>query len=299
MVTVYTHSWNLVAMGFWKWVARKVVGKFSGPEAVAMSVVRGFRAEGIPFLYNPVWEYSDTAIVLASPDVLRRAIARKNNGQIKKLIAGPNVVAHPFDSDRIMLDVAIDTIIVPSEWVATYWKQEAPEIAEKIAVWPAGVDRAAASDRSGFVIIYDKMGDAKLNEWITETLEEQNIPYVVYTYGNFKQKDYLLALVHAPFLLYLSKSESQGLAIQEAWARNVPTFVIQSSAGAFDNHLFIADKINAPHMTEDTGVFFSDKNELIVAIKKLHTFAPKKYCDEHLSDTASFSILKSIYEKNN
>lgn len=299
MLVIYTRSTSIFTKEFWKWVARRIIRKYSGPNAVEDSLYRGLSELGVAFSRNKKPQTRDIAVVLSGAHALCEAIEYKKRGVIKKLIAGPNVMVNPKDYGSIMSSPEIDTILVPSEWVAEYWKLEAPEIAEKIAVWPAGVAKATAGDRSGSVIIYDKMSDAKLNEWIVETLAAQNVPYVVYTYGNFKQKDYLTALAHAPFLIYLSKSESQGLAIQEAWARNVPTFVIQSNTGTFDDRLFTADKINAPYLTTEMGAFFSSESELLGLIGTSKSFSPKEYCNTHLSDKSSVHILKNIYEKNN
>ena len=106
-----------------------------------------------------------------------------------------------------MCDKNIDIIPVPSQWVADLWIHEAPELADKIRVWPAGVQISTPSTRDGLPIIYNKLRNPELVVQVQETIGVCH----VFTYGAFKQQDYLKALADAPYLIYLAQSESQGL----------------------------------------------------------------------------------------
>ncbi len=273
------------------------MGKYAGPNAVEDSLIRGLKELDIDFKRNVRPVVDDTVIVLSGVKALREAITLKEAGVIKKLVAGPNVVTFPLDANRVFMHPAIDTVLVPAQWVKDFWLQEAPALAEKIAIFPSGVALSKVSTRAGTPVIYDKMGDKELLEDVLDIVGECR----VFQYGSFVRKDYLLALETAPYLIYLSQSESQGLALQEAWIRDVPTFVNKSTTWQSRNYRFSAEKINAPYLTDDFGAFLSDTAELKSHIAKAGTYSPRQRCIETLSDKVSVQTLlaRINYEKNN
>ena len=284
MITIYTHSTNPTTTEFWKWTLRRLIRKYSGPNAVEDSLLRGLKKLQIPFVRNQKNNSADVVLVLSGPQALRGAIALKKNRRIKKLIAGPNVVTHPKEFEELICDQSIDTVLVPSEWVKDFWVNEAPSLSDKLVVWPAGVEITTASTRTGKPIIYDKLGDKLL---LSEIQKQIGRPARVFTYGNFKRKDYLKALTDASFLVYISKSESQGLALQEAWAHDVPTLVNKSTFWSNGKFSWEAAQINCPYLTEETGEIFESASELPTLIKKIVSLSPKTHCDKYLSDRAS------------
>src|SRR5690606_42099613 len=138
MITICTHSQIPLHLEFWKYLARRIMRKYTGPDAVKDSLIRGLTELDIDFrLNNP--SVGDTVTVLSGPNALKDAIKNKRAGRIRKLVAGPNIVILPNYNDGLILDNAIDIILVPSDWVAELWTKEVPKIADKIKVWPAGV----------------------------------------------------------------------------------------------------------------------------------------------------------------
>ncbi len=290
MITIYTRSTSPRTKEFWKWIARRVVGKYSGPNAVEDSLLRGLKKLNVPFQRNTKPLRGDTVVVLSGIEALREAIAIKETGLIQKIVAGPNIIANPNDADRIMCDKNIDIIPVPSQWVADLWIHEAPELADKIRVWPAGVQISTPSTRDGLPIIYNKLRNPELVVQVQETIGVCH----VFTYGAFKQQDYLKALADAPYLIYLAQSESQGLALQEAWAHDVPTLVNQSDHWKSKVMSWNAPQINAPYLTPLLGSVFNTVDELPELIEQSTRLHPKQYCDTHLSDEASAQILLNL-----
>jgi len=290
MITIYTRSRSFLTKEFWKWVARRLLRKYSGPNAVEDSLLRGLKKLNVPFKRNTEPAQGDVALILSGVEALSEAIALKQIGRIKKIIAGPNIVAHPRDADGAMLSTDIDIILVPSQWVADLWIHEAPELAEKIRVWPAGVQLSAPSTRDGIPIIYDKLRSPELVAQIQDRISACHI----FTYGTFKQQDYLSALADAPYLVYLAQSESQGLALQEAWAHNVPTFVNKSTRWESADTSWEAPQINAPYLTPELGAVFNSIDELTELFSHTTNLNPKEYCDVHLSDEASTRILLNL-----
>lgn len=290
MLNIYSHSPRVTTKEWWKYfLTRKLLRVKRGPDAVRESLLRGLKELNLPYRYNP-GVIKGTALVLSGVEALKEAIKAKEAGQITKLIAGPNVTIHPDDHDQVMRDPRIDKVLVPSKWAADFWTHEAPELKEKIIVWPAGVAVAKPSTRNGSPIIYDKLGDKELLADIKKTLPPEAI---VFTYGSFSKSRYLKALETAPYLIYLSESESQGLALQEAWAHDVPTIVNKSESWRRGKFSWQSELINAPYLTEENGLVFKTVSELPDFIKKTAALHPKQYCDRELSDTVTTSKLLS------
>jgi hypothetical protein len=89
------------------------------------------------------------------------------------------------------------------------------------------------------------------------------------------------------------------MALQEAWARNVPTFV-WNKGYVICNDIKFYGKISAPYLTEKTGAFFKDftefKDKLPRFIDSLENFRPAEYCKENLSIERSAKIYTDIIE---
>ncbi|MAJ97586.1 MAG: hypothetical protein CMI56_03155 [Parcubacteria group bacterium] len=294
MLTIYTHNINPAHKEFWKSLAQKIIGKYSGPTAVRDSVLRGLNIHTIEHELNPLLAHGDTLLVLSGVNALRKAIRFKESGNAVKLIAGPNIVTTPNDAQKIMCNDAIDILLVPSEWVANFWKHEAPEIAHKIHTWAAGVPKANASTRNGLPIVYNKMLDTSLLVEVKKVFSQNEIDYTLFTYGTFKHSEYLKALRDAPFVVYLSQSESQGLALQEAWTHDVPTLINRSTTWRSNGFSWEAHQINCPYLTPELGVTFGDAEEILKRIEHITSLHPKHYCDEYLSDSVSTQKLLNI-----
>ncbi|MBF05405.1 hypothetical protein CL644_01725 [bacterium] len=291
MLTIYTHSTNPTHKEFWKSIIQKVVRRYSGPHAVRDSLLRGLKENQIEYELNPTKSNDDTVLVLSGIEALKNAIRAKKRGEIKKLIAGPNITITPNDSNNVMYEDAIDTILVPSQWVADFWKREAAELSEKIFVWAAGVAIKNPSSRAGTPVIYDKMRSKELLTIADKVVKSTGKTPTVFTYGTYSHSEYLRALSDAPYLIYLAQSESQGLSLQEAWAHNVPTFVNKSTKWTHKDYTFEATQINTPYLTDELGGIFSNAHELASLVADAKTFNPKHYCDKHLSDDASIKTL--------
>lgn len=200
---------------------KKFSGRVRGPEAVLGSLVRGLDSIGnFPFQINPtpnqfINQSNGIVHIISNANALSWAIEQKKSGKIKKILAGPTLAITPFDHKNILQDPNIDIILVPSEWVKDFYTSLAPVIAPKIRVWASGVVETPASDKSGAPIFYIKNEDQKLIDSVTKTLEKSGRRFQVLRYGNFKKPLFTALLKSAPWMIYLGKSESQGLALHQ------------------------------------------------------------------------------------
>jgi len=309
-----------------------------GPEAVLGSLIRGFKILKVDYQLNPpARDISDIVCVVSGVNALRWAIEAKKQGKIKKIIAGPNLVITPEDAGGILLDEVIDLVIVPSQWVKDFYasfdktqnnadinrpqnsadtkqkdadskqfqrdsacyQRNSVSFKDKIRVWPAGVEICPESkEKREGCLIYKKNVDENLFNFILKYLKSQNINYKIIEYGRYKKEKYFEILNKVKFMIYLSESESQGLALQEAWIRNVPTLVWDGGYWQCGKYKWQGSS-SAPYLTKDCGMFFKGKEDFInkfeTFLKNLPNFQPREYSLENFTDeTATKNYLKII-----
>lgn len=286
---LYIYTEKLFFFGRIKYFFNKLFRRENrGPQAVLDSLTVGLEELGKDFTINKKFTKTiNTACVISGVKTLEWAIKQKLEGRVKKIIAGPNLVVSPKDFDGILTDPLIDKIIVPSPWVKEYYIKVAPVLAGKIEIWPAGVSNVP---EKGYVknldfVVYNKIGGSQLFLDICKILNSRGLAYKVLTYGKFKQRDYFEFLNQARFEIYLSRSESQGLAMFEAWARNVPAFVWENAVFGKDGQS-VKGKISSPFLSNKLGMAFRDYEDFKAKLPLfLNTsFAPRKYIKENFTN---------------
>ena len=281
---------------------RSLVNIKRGPDAVTASLLRGLGELNYPYLFNPDLsnlKAGDTVLVNGSMDALKWAIKNKINNKFRKLITGPNLVVTPNDYDGIINSSEIDFILQPSTWVKDFYISVSPVLSEKIGVWPAGVVVPPVVvdqiKRRVLIFIKNQLTNKQLNI-VKDALG--GLPHKFIFYGKFNQKEYFEELSDSQAMLYFSFSESQGLALQEAWARNVPTLVWDRGLWEYQGYSWRANKISCPYLNDRCGLAFSNFNDLPIILKEflgqINQYTPRDYVASELSDKKSAEILVNI-----
>jgi|GEM_PF-375941 len=277
---------------------------YGGPDAVLKSLQRGLQELGVPYLLNPnEKEICGKVYIPSGVDVLRWAFSAKENGKIQKIICGPNVAITPDDHDRILLNKGIDVIIEPSMIVKKSLCYSHPDICKKIRVWAAGTPvLECKKEKKQEGLLYKKNPDPVLFSAVTRFLKEKNIKYSVIEYGKYHHKNYLAALSSSHFMIYLSRSESQGIALHEAWMSDVPTFVWDEGYRRGDGRLEYGENINAPYLTQECGMRFRDQydfvSQLNVFMKNIDHFRPREYSLKNFTDKICAERFLEIFNEH-
>lgn len=290
MISIYTRTNNPLKKEFWKWVIKKILRKYSGPDAVLDSLKRGLKELNIPFEINPLKPHYSIVHVLSGVEILKKIIKKKKKNQIKTLVVGPTLVQTPYDQSNIIQDENIDTILFPSQWVKDWFTSLEPKLTEKIKIWPSGVEIPQQSSTGGKILVFKKKIQEDVFKKIINILEAKGLDYELIRYKKYKKEDYHKKLLSASLLIYLQETESQGLALQEAWSYNVPTLVLQSKNWQYGIYSWSNEKVSAPYLTEHSGKFFTldtFNDSLDYMLNHIQNFEPKKYCLENLSDKVS------------
>lgn len=292
-----------------KKVIKKIFKKNRGPQAVTSSIIRGMKMNHQEYKLNPKIKEicgGDTIWVNESISALKFVIGLKNKIKNLKLVVGPNLVVTPDENNGIIFDPVIDVILQPSEWTKKFYLTYKPIMDSKIAIWPAGVEdpnkNGKVLNTENYFILYQKDAPEDIFKSVAERLDFKNIEYRLIKYGSFDQKTYFSLLEKACGMIYLSKAESQGLALQEAWIRNVPTLVWDRGYWRKKNIKFEHENISCPYLTKETGITFKGLYEfpekLEWFLNHIHNFKARDYSLQNLTDkitTRKFlDIIRSI-----
>lgn len=282
----------------------------TGPDAVLKSLINGFNKLNIKYNLNPkkTQYVGGVVVVLSNIEALKQAIMLKKNKKIKHLLAGPNLVVLPSEKKDLICSKYIDRYLVNSEWTKKMYVKDAPELKSKIAIWPAGVNTdywKPRKEKRNYVLVYIKSASKKIIRKAINLLKENNFIVKIIRYREYKQGEYLRILQKSKFAVFFSDSESQGIALFEAWSCDVPTLVWNRGFAK----ICISDKekerkvsaSSAPYLTEKTGLFFKSVAEFETKLKtcndklKENFFRPREYIIQNFTDELSTkSLMKFI-----
>ncbi|MBX7184552.1 MAG: hypothetical protein K1Y01_05335 [Vicinamibacteria bacterium] len=272
-----------------------------GPSAVQRSLRAGLTQLGIGFNENPVREECARVVyVPGGPDSLGRAIQWRREGRVDRILAGPNIVDDPDRGDRILQASEVDVAIVASDWVRQFFAAAAPRLAPKLRVCPAGVDIDAwrpSGGRRRVGLVYVKNSDTHDPSAVMDALAEAGLAPAIVRYGRYSPGEYRAVLDQTRLAVFLSTSETQGIALAEAWAMDVPTLVWNPRRPVRD-WVVTVQSSSCPLLTPATGAEWVTLDELRSLLSRhnraAETFGPREWTVENLSDVVCARRLLSI-----
>jgi hypothetical protein len=290
---IYLFNENFVLTARIKNWARKIFGKGPrGPEAVFLSLVTGLREQDYQvFINNTTMPQEATACVLSGVSTLMAIIHLKRKGKIAHIVAGPNLVVSPEDEQAVLMSPEIDIVVVPSEWVKEYYGKISPQLIPKLRVWAAGVEevpKRVPFEKKHDFLVFNKIKGGILANDIIGYLTAKNYKVWGINYGKFEQGNYFELLRESKFMVYISETESQGLAMFEAWARGVPTLVYERGFFERNGHI-VRGKTAAPYISEEAGETFQNFEEFksLVEAIPIKKFDPQEYVRKYFTHSAA------------
>jgi len=282
--------------------------KYPGHYALVRSVVEGLREIGADFNFNPR-RASEVGRAVYAPEnaSLRQAAELKRRGRIDYLVAGPVNALYADESDGVLRMPEIDRLIVASEWVKTFYRDD-PALLAKARAWPCGVDARFWSptpgrDRARTAVVYRKSGDEAFCERVEQIvrgagLEPRRVQSGPGQHEHFTREAFRDLLDGAAIGIFLSAFETQGIALAEAWSMDVPTLPWDPRGEAtWAGRTFIAQS-SAPYLTAATGRVWRSLDELEpllrAALADRAAFAPRRWVLEHMTDAICSANLYAI-----
>lgn len=271
----------------------------SGPRKVFENTCKGLEEIGQPYVVNePMSRYRWNWV----HDSIRGVLVAGFSGI--PIVAGPNIVVMPGDLPKIRAKFSNSLYLHPSDWVVRLWK-EAGFTECELASWPAGIDcnEFSASNKivpSKKVMIYFK---ERHSEILTRTVQKvltHGLEPIIIKYGHYEEHEFKRALKEALFGIWIGRHESQGIALQEALASNVPLLVLDATRFSdnvtqntypFPEQFTNFRTTSAPYFDSTCGIIIDEETGLDTAIKTMlqdiNSFEPRNYVLKELSLAAS------------
>ena len=136
-------------------------------------------------------------------------------------------------------------------------------------------------------LIYFKNRELKSLNEIISFLKNKNIRYKVLTYGDYKNKQLVKYALKSKFGLILGSTESQGIAINELMATNLPLFVIDKNINNYENIKLHGTTV--PYWSSECGEKILDLNDFKMNFQRFlknyesNTYKPNNLINEKLS----------------
>jgi hypothetical protein len=278
-----------------------------GHYAVTRSLLRGLELSDVPFNYNPssVDEVGDIIHVVAGDfDVLDQVLDLKNKGIVKRVMVGANNKALVSRKYAYMQNTEIVKRLLISDWVIHGHLLNTPTLtADVCAPWYSGVDETFFKPKkvndysSKKVLIYNKF-QKDLTIEVSTVLEHYGWDPVVVSYGSYSIEEYRDLLNEVSFAIFLSASESQGIALAESWAMDVPTFCWNPKASVKYLGVIYPCSSSCPYLTPTVGCDWSSLEELEALLEKMNAllpnYYPRSWVLDNMTDKKSVDYLLQI-----
>ena len=215
-------------------------------------------------------------------------------------IFGPHFSVFPNKMLSIINNIHRNCIYIqPSEWCVNIWGNMGVEQILPLKMMPFPVNTELfkpildEKNKKNKVFIYFKRRNESELNILENYLRERKIQYEVFDYvKKYEENDYLKTLQEAKFGIVLGSHESQGFALQEAMACNVPLIVwnvtnMNQEVGS--NHPSLP-ATSIPYWDERCGEYFTKweqwENWFNVFLKNIKTgekYKPREFIMENLS----------------
>jgi glycosyltransferase involved in cell wall biosynthesis len=279
-------------------ISRSIVSKHTrGPRKVVQNLLQGLDALGYPYVVNAALDATDQLWIHDDPVAVRATAALS---PAISVIAGPNIYLLPGDIPP-ELDTSRILWLQPAPWVENFWREFSPHPLQ-MAVWPVGIDTDTFAPlntavQKDLVLVYNKQRSDADVAAVCTALDARGERFTVLTYGSYHEQEYRALLGQSKAVVWVGRSESQGIGLLEALAMDTPIllwdiqklgdFVGSEQSGFTAEQLAFAPVTAAPYWSEECGARFVSGDELAPTLDHflatLTTYRPRAYIEETLS----------------
>jgi glycosyltransferase involved in cell wall biosynthesis len=286
----------------------------SGPAQAFWNLCQGLTQLGVPYRVND-FAYAgqhpeERACIIGGYNVLESRQWRN------EIIYGPSIIKYPVEVPDLLERFPISKVVVYSDWQRQLYESA---WGERLVVWPVGIDTdkwspAPQSRKDIDLLIYEKVdtstlfyddpdaqaADGRLYEDtmikpIRRYAEQHGLKTARVRYGFYREKKYLDLLRRSKAMVFLSRSETQGLAYLEALSSGVPVMAWDKGALWRErlSHTRLGPKrvraTSVPYWDERCGVKFKTLEQFTAQLAGFFEqvdagqFNPRAYICEHLT----------------
>lgn len=228
----------------------------------------------------------------------------------KKWIFGPHFSVFPNEKLRI-IDYKRDNLIYifPSNWCKKIWDNFNININTKTFPFPVNTDKfnGELNRNSDEIVIYFKNRNPKDLLLIINYLKSRNWNnIIIFDYKIGYDENYFIEVIkRAKFGIIIVGHESQGFAIEEMLASNLPLLVwnVSLMSEEFNSNYPDIEATSIPYWDDRCGKVFYDINkidEIInLFIKDLNKYRPREYIIEKLGLEVCSNRFKELLLNDN
>ena len=264
-----------------------------GAMRVFLNLMAGLDRIGVPYRVNDYRHMranpGELACVIGKPHVMNSFRAHT------PLLCGPTICNHPIDDELLPTRYAIRQVLVPSAWVARMFSELWPGL---VSVWPVGIDverwrPAATAAKDIDVLIYDKIFrdrekyEDSMIKPLQEELRRRGLVVERLRYGSYFERQLHALSRRTRALVYLSRHETQGIALEQMLACDIPVFA-WDPGGDWQTLEYLLRGVrygpvtSVPYWDERCGVRFTGPDDLAPSFERFWqdvrsgAFAPRE-----------------------
>ena len=182
------------------------------------------------------------------------------------------------------------------------YEQDAPNLKGRVRCWFSGVDTnywTPTQKNRNKVLVYWKTEPESLCKQVESLLHQYGYDTVRIRYGSYNQEIYRNVLDQSQFAVFITRSESQGIALAEAWAMDVPTLNFDPGSLTYRGRIYSIVS-SCPYLTETTGKTWKTIRDFDLVLKNYKTtsqfFSSREWILQNMTNQASAQQLLDIIE---
>lgn len=249
---------NFILSGYLRNLVKKFLGRSSlGPQKVQINLIAGLKMRNVKVEVNKLPDAHAELCVLSGPKVVESLVRRGYN----QIVIGPNISAKAMAEIYIRHHKSIKTILAPSQEVKEVYTHFGIP-ADRVTIWAVGIDiykfpEVSSADKNYDALVYFKRRTRVELGQVKELLESEKQSYTILEYGSYTEADFKNSLRSCRYAVVLDGTESQGIALQEIMASNLPMFVFDQIYLGDDPDLWLRENLrgtSVPYWDDICGV---------------------------------------------
>lgn len=274
-----------------------------GPKVGINSTFHSIKEFDVVRRYNPNWIGEKIWIPAGSLHRASHLPHVPSNGC--QIIYGPNIHVEDMEN-KPYLDHKEVTFLVPCDWVVKATEKYLPQA--NIVVFPYGIEipKSDLLGKAEEIVVYIKneKNRTKLEkevQIVRDFARSNGLIIKFFEYGQYKKSHFLDSLKKAKFAVWFGQTESQGIALMEAWSYDVPTLVRRKDSWLDpDDEVFRAEA--APYLNSRRGKYTMSESltlsDLENFVADLDEFDPRQSLIGYLDLATTAQRFRSIFKES-
>lgn len=266
----------------------------NGPKKVVNNLLASLEQEGITYAVNDE-QYEHNLLLQYD----WAGHVKHSELTLENCVIGPQIWLFDQHTNELKKNPHYyKSIIAPSQWVKDLFVGKFGYPENKIVTWPVGIElkKYEKNIKYDCLVYFKRRSEEELEQVIT-FLKKNEMSYNVVKYGNYDQEELEELCDNSAFCFLLNGTESQGIAVQEMMARDLPMIVWDISEWGDQGRQWAVPATSVPYWSDQCGVRFFDAFDIDYAFEKFCSkiYTPNKFIEETLSYKQSVKTLMEIF----